>query len=174
MQHLFAPDRSDQAKGAVHNTRNNIQGMQLYHPILLNSPWQAPDDLDQQIIELLKVSEPATVARSEKTDGHTSYDKDNAIKALDVLTRNSTLPSLTSEELKPHSAEHTLKFLLDEYVELDDDAPHHTWGNILTATRQPRMELHAWVDSFTLLALRYGETVKKISNIRQIKINRTS
>jgi hypothetical protein len=86
MQHLFAPDRSDQAKGAAHNTRNNVQGMLLYHPILLNSPWQAPDDLDQQIIELLKVNEPATVARSEKTDGYTSYDKDNAIKALDVLT----------------------------------------------------------------------------------------
>jgi hypothetical protein len=24
MQHLFTPDRSDQAKGAVHNTRNNV------------------------------------------------------------------------------------------------------------------------------------------------------
>jgi hypothetical protein len=33
--------------------------------------------------------------------------------------------------------------------------------------------LYAWVDSFTLLALRYGETVKKITNIRQININRT-
>jgi hypothetical protein len=33
--------------------------------------------------------------------------------------------------------------------------------------------LCTWVDSFTLLALRYGETVKKITNIRQIKINRT-
>ena len=32
MQHLFTPDRSDQAKGAVHNTRNNVQGMLLYHP----------------------------------------------------------------------------------------------------------------------------------------------
>ncbi len=79
MLHLFAPDRFDQAKGAFHNTRNNVQGMLLYHPILLNSPWQAPDDLDQQIIELLKVNEPATVARSEKTNGHTSNDKDNAI-----------------------------------------------------------------------------------------------
>ncbi len=52
----------------------------------MNSPWQAPDDLDQQIVELPKVNEPATVARSEKTDGYNSYDKDNAIKALDVLT----------------------------------------------------------------------------------------
>ncbi len=26
-QHLFAPDRSDQSKGAVYNTKNNVQGM---------------------------------------------------------------------------------------------------------------------------------------------------
>jgi hypothetical protein len=57
MQHLFAPDRSEQSKGAVHNTRNNVQGMLLYHPILLNSPWQAPYDLDTQIVELLKISQ---------------------------------------------------------------------------------------------------------------------
>ena len=91
------------------------------------------------------------------------------LRAHHGKTRASTLPALSREELKPHSAEHTLQFLLDEYVELDDDAPHHTWSNILT--RQPRMALYAWVDSFTLLALRYG--VKKITNIRQTKINRT-
>ena len=231
MQHLFTPDRSDQAKGAVHNTKGNVQGMLLYHPILLKSPWQAPDDLDKQIEELLEVNEPTIVARSKKTDGHTSYDKDNAIKALDVLTtsikksllriytmasqsfhvllrelipraradqshlfthmkgartdhiinlrayhakaRGGTLTTLTAEELKPHSAEHTLRFLEEEYVEKDDDAPHYTWSNILTATRQPKMSLYAWVDSFTLLALRYGETVKKITSTRQVKINRT-
>ena len=38
VQHLFAPDRSDKSKGAIHNTRNNVQGMLLYHPILLNLP----------------------------------------------------------------------------------------------------------------------------------------
>ena len=35
------------------------------------------------------------------------------------------------------------------------------------------MSLYAWVDSFTLLTLRYGETVKKIGKGRQTKINRT-
>jgi hypothetical protein len=35
------------------------------------------------------------------------------------------------------------------------------------------MSLFAWVDSFTLLALSYGETVKKITGTRQVKINRT-
>ena len=83
-----------------------------------------------------------------------------------------TLTVLTAEEQKPHSAEHTLRFLEAEYVEKDDDAPHYTWSNILTATRQPKIALYAWVDSFTLLTLRYGETVKKITSTRQIKINK--
>jgi len=30
----------------------------------LQSPWQAPDDLDQQIDDLLQANEPALVARS--------------------------------------------------------------------------------------------------------------
>ena len=203
----------------------------MYHPILLNSPWQAPDDLDRQIEEMLKINEPAIVARSINASGFNNYDQDNAIKALDVITtsikqsllriytmtshsfhvlmrelipkaradqshlfthlkdartehiinlrahhaktRANALPPLSPEELKPHSAEHTLRFLMDEYVEQDDDAPHYTWSNILTATRQHRVALYAWVDSFTLLALRYGETVKKITNTRQVKINRT-
>ena len=206
--------------------------MLLYNPLLLDSPWQAPDDLDQRIQNLLDTNEPALIARSLKDDGHTSYDKDNALKQIDVLTtsirqtllriytltslsfhvllrelipkarfdqsnmfthikgartehmlnlrahhgktrveRSKSLPALSAEQLKPHSAEHTIKFIEEEYVEQDDDAPNYTWSDILTATRRPRMSPYAWVDSFTLLTLRYGETVKKISKSRQTKIN---
>ena len=82
------------------------------------------------------------------------------------------LPELKDEELKPHSARHTLKFIEDEYVEKDDDASHYTWGEIMSATRQPKISLFAWVDSFTLLSLRYGETIDRISTGRQTKINK--
>ncbi len=203
MQHLFAPDRSSQAKGAHHNSKNNVQGMLLYHPLLLQSPWQAPDDLDQQIDELLQANEPALVAWSMSTSAITSYYKDNAIKQLEVITRSikqtllriytlsshsfhvlirELIPSarfdksslfthikgartdhiislqayhgktrssravaLTPEQLKPHLAAHTLKFLEDTHVEIDDDAPHYTWSEILTATRTPSMTVFAWV-----------------------------
>jgi hypothetical protein len=46
MQHLFALHRLAQAKGAHQKSKNNVQGMPLYHPLLFLSPWQAPDDLD--------------------------------------------------------------------------------------------------------------------------------
>ncbi len=82
------------------------------------------------------------------------------------------MPDLTEDELKTHSAMHTLRFIEDQYVEKDDDAAHYTWGDILTATRMPKITLFAWVDSFTLLSLRYGKTVEKISKVRMNKINR--
>jgi hypothetical protein len=230
MQHLFAPDRSTQALGAHHNSKNNVQGMLLYHPLLLKSPWQAPDDLDKQIEELLAANEPALVARSISTSGTTTYDKDNAIKQLEVITasinltllriytlsshsfhvlvreliprarfdqsslfthikgartehlinlrahhsktRSTGAAALSREQLKQHSAAHTLKFIEDTYVEVDDDAPHYTWSDILTATRTPKMSVFAWVDSFTVRTLRYGDTVKKISAARSTKINK--
>jgi hypothetical protein len=230
MQHLFTTDRTAQIE-AHHNSKNNVQGMLLlYHPLLLKSPWQAPDDLDRQIEDSLAANEPALVARSMSTSETTSYNKDNAIKQLEVITasinltllRIYTLSShsfhvlvreliprarfdqsslfthikgartedlitlrayhgktwgvgaavLTKEQLKPHSAAHTLKFIEDTYVEIDDDAPHYTWSDIITATRTTRMTIFAWVDSFTILKLRYGDIVKKITTGQNTKINK--
>ncbi len=82
------------------------------------------------------------------------------LRAHHSKTRGTGAASLTREQLKPHSAAHTLKFIEDTYVEVDDDAPHYTWSDILTATQTPKMTVFAWVDSFTILTLRYGDTVK--------------
>jgi hypothetical protein len=230
LQYLFSPDRSEDTIGAARKSKSNVQGLLLYHPILLSSPWQAPEDLDAQITALLKATEPILVARSIKEDGHTSYDKDNALKQLETLktsisstlTRIYTLTShcfhvllrdlipraradksnlfthikgartdhiinlrahhggkrkedaaeMTKDELRPHSAAHTLNFIEEEYVEKDDDASHYTWNDILNAVRLPKMTLFAWVESFTLRALRYSETIERISGARLTKINK--
>jgi hypothetical protein len=95
-----------------------------------------------------------------------------SLRAHHGRTRGSRAVALTPEQLKPLSAAHTLKFLEDTYVEIDDDATHYTWSDILTATRTPSMTVFDWVDSFTLLTLRYGDTVKRIHPIRSTKINK--
>ncbi len=72
--------------------------------------------------------------------------------------RISSLTALKDEEKLPHSAAHTLKFILKQYVDADDDAPHTTWDCILKATREPRTSLYSWVDSFTVHMLRHYES----------------
>jgi hypothetical protein len=77
------------------------------------------------------------------------------------------------EEKLPHSAAHSLKFILKQYVDVNDDAPHITWDRILKATREPRTSLYSWVDSFTAHMLRHSEsTAKKISKKKRIEINK--
>ena len=225
-KYLFQPDTNGDNKAKRHDTKSNVQGLLLYHPILLNSPWQAPEDLDAQVGLLLSTTEPILWAKAGSED---PYTMDAARKHLEVLKQSiknlldrvytitshsfhvllrdlipharqdnsylfthikgartdhiialrahhgkkrEGLPPLNPDELKPHSAQHTLQFIEDEYVEKDDDASHYTWGDILTATRMPKISIFAWVDSFTLLTLRYGETVDEISVQRQSKINR--
>ena len=50
LKYLFQPDNKDETKTGLHNNKNNVQGLLLYHPILIDSPWQAPEDLDAQIV----------------------------------------------------------------------------------------------------------------------------
>ena len=64
------------------------------------------------------------------------------LRAHHGKTRSTTATVLTKEQLKPHSAAHTLAFIEREYVEVDDDAEHFTWSDIMTATRQPRMTIY--------------------------------
>ncbi len=59
--------RKEEAKNEQHNnTKSYVQGLLLYHPILLSSPWQALDDIDDQIGLLLQTNEPIMMARYEK------------------------------------------------------------------------------------------------------------
>jgi hypothetical protein len=66
MKYLFQPDTKEETKKEQHNTKSNVQGLLLYHPVLLDSPWEAPDDLDEQIARLLLTTEPILMARAEK------------------------------------------------------------------------------------------------------------
>jgi hypothetical protein len=85
MKYLFRADTTEETKKEQHNTKNNVQGLLLYHPILLNSPWQAPEDLNGQIGQLLSTTEPILMARAEKEDTESAHDTDHARKQMAVL-----------------------------------------------------------------------------------------
>jgi hypothetical protein len=38
LKYLFQPDNKYETKTELHNTKNNVQGLLLYHPILIDSP----------------------------------------------------------------------------------------------------------------------------------------
>jgi hypothetical protein len=75
MKYLFQPDVTEDTKKKQHNTKSNVQRLLLYHPILLNSPWQAPDDIDAQVGLLLSTTEPILMARAEKEDDLSARDR---------------------------------------------------------------------------------------------------
>jgi hypothetical protein len=86
MKYLFQPDKKDETKTELHNTKNNVQGLLLYHPILIDSPWQEPEDIDAKVGRLLQTTEPLLMARAEKEDDGTDpRDRDNAQKQMAVL-----------------------------------------------------------------------------------------
>jgi hypothetical protein len=84
LKYLFQPDQTEDYKNEQHNTKSNVQGLLLYHPILLDSSWQAPENIDALIGQLLATSEPIIMARAEKEDGEVR-DRYHAQKQMGVL-----------------------------------------------------------------------------------------
>jgi hypothetical protein len=214
-----------QPKDALY--KSNIEGLLLYHPLIVQHPWEPPKDLDRLIDDLIAERKTYIVQRAynpwDQNDANKARSQIEELKnslkpllthiytytsnAFDVLLkylipraeknymftriigarmehilrrreweegrRSSSLPALSDEEKFPHSAAHTLKFILAQYVDADDDAPHTTWDRILKATREPRTGLYSWVDSFTVHMLGHSEnTAKKISEKKRITINK--
>jgi hypothetical protein len=84
MKYFFQPDTKDETKSEQDNSKSNVQGLLLYHPVLLDSPWEAPNNLDEQIHKLLLTTEPILMARAEMEadddNPRDNRDKDNAEK----------------------------------------------------------------------------------------------
>ena len=84
LHYLFSPANADSINTTTHKSTSNIQGLLMYHPILLNSPWEAPDDIDSQIDDLINTKDPTLVARSRSTDPNT-FDADKARNQIQQL-----------------------------------------------------------------------------------------
>jgi hypothetical protein len=80
-----------------------------FHVLLRHLIPHAQHDLSNQFTQI----------KGARTD-HTI-----ALRAHHAKKREG-LPDLVDDQLKPHSAKHTLLFIESEYVEKDDDALHYT------------------------------------------------
>jgi hypothetical protein len=100
LKYLFRRDTKEETGKELHNTIINVQGIILYHPVLLNSPWEAPDDLDDQTAKLLLTTEPILMTRAERAnkegDGD-NRDKDN--EQTQMATTHLSIKSILLERI---------------------------------------------------------------------------
>jgi hypothetical protein len=228
---LFTPQYKVAAANAnnyiPNGNKRNVEGLLMYHPLLVNDPWQAPDHLDARIDDLITKTKTLLVQRAynpwDQYDANKTRAQIAEIKstihfsltqiyqytsnAFHVLLRHlipraersylftrvkgvrtkhilrqrewsqgrriAGAPAFTLEQQKTHSAYHTLAFIEDNCVDDDDDAPHTTWDKTLKATREPKMSIYNWVDSFTMRILRHTEsTSKRLGKKKRIKVNK--
>jgi hypothetical protein len=93
---LFTPQDKVAAANANNyipqGNKRNIEGLLMYHPLLVNDPWQAPDDLDRRIDDLLAETKTLLVQRS-----YNPWDQYDANKARAQLSeiKNAINLSLT-------------------------------------------------------------------------------
>jgi hypothetical protein len=72
------------------------------------------------------------------------------LRAHHGKTQGTSANALTKEQTKLHSAAHNLAFIESEYVEIDDEAEHFTWSDIMTATNKNNpgcRYLREWIHS---------------------------
>ena len=57
----------------------NIQGLVLYHPIIVDSPWKAPVNVENKILDLIRERDPLLIARAypdlSQVWDHYEYDR---------------------------------------------------------------------------------------------------
>jgi hypothetical protein len=63
LKFLFAA--SDKSNTTVHRAdQRNVQGLILFHPVLLQAPWETSPTIDQDIVKLLEEKAPLIMARA--------------------------------------------------------------------------------------------------------------
>ncbi len=97
---LFTPQDKVAAANANNyipqGNKRNIEGLLMYHSLLVNDPWQAPDDLDRRIDDLLAETKTLLVQRSYNPWG--LYDANKARAQLSEI-KNAINLSLIHENI---------------------------------------------------------------------------
>jgi hypothetical protein len=77
---LFTPQDKETAANAnsyvPNGNKRNVEGLLMYHPLLVNDPWQPPDNLDARIDDLIAETKTLLVQWA-----HNPWDQYDANKA---------------------------------------------------------------------------------------------
>ena len=98
LKFLFAA--SDRSNTTVHRAdQRDVQGLMLFHPVLLQAPWETSPTVDQDIVKLLEEKAPLIMARASPGVGVLTQHEMQL-----QLTARQTVDSMTSS-LKLYSSE---------------------------------------------------------------------
>ena len=88
LKYLFQPSATSTSTVRRADTRN-IQGLVLYHPIILDSPWTSPPNIENKILELIRERDPLLLARAypDLSQVWDNYEYDRLYEASMVAMR---------------------------------------------------------------------------------------
>jgi hypothetical protein len=100
---LFTPQDKVAAANAnnyvPNSNKRNVEGLLMYYPLLVNDPWQAPDNLDARIDDLIAETKTLLVQRTY----YNPWDQYDANKArAQIAEITSACPHARLSELKMH------------------------------------------------------------------------
>ncbi len=91
LKYLFQPSATSTSTVRRADTRN-IQGLVLYHPIILDSPWTSPLNVENKILDLIRERDPLLLARAypDLSQVWDNYEYDRLYEASMVAMRTIT------------------------------------------------------------------------------------
>ena len=120
LKYLFQPSATSTSTVRRADTRN-IQGLVLYHPIILDSPWISPLNVENKIQELIRERDPLLLARaypdlSQVWDYH-EYDRlyEASMVALRTITTLQESIKVLLQRIYKFTS-HTFHVLLREII----------------------------------------------------------
>ena len=120
LKYLFQPSATSTSTVRRADTRN-IQGLVLYHPIILDSPWTSPPNIENKILELIRERDPLLLARaypdlSQVWDNH-EYDRlyEASMVAMRTITTLQESIKVLLQRIYKFTS-HTFHVLLREII----------------------------------------------------------
>ncbi len=120
LKYSFQPSATSISTVQRADTRN-IQGLVLYHPIILDSPWTSPHNIENKIQDLIRGRDPLLLARaypdlSQVWDNH-EYDRlyEASMMALRTITTLQESIKVLLQKIYKFTS-HTFHVLLREII----------------------------------------------------------
>jgi hypothetical protein len=150
---IYTPKLVDPSK-IVRNHDDNIEGLQYVHPLLLDSPWEEPANLDSFLLDLVQEKDPVVYAQA------ISKDPAEKIKAKTKIKSNISAIKQALRRIYKLNTD-TFHAILDDLIPRARDNKSHLFTRIKAEREQHLVRQRVYKKakgSPTTLTLRQAKT----------------